>query len=118
MHTPLRALAEEIGISKSAVDQFYKQSSYPGKVWPRLREWYMNDRASRRELPRDTPDELISLMPLFDGIPLEELPDAMRKTAAVLRSVHEGRDRPPPQWISSIYGWADYYEEQSRAEQN
>jgi hypothetical protein len=118
MHTPLRTLAEEIGISKSGLDQFYKQSSYPGKVWPKLREWYVKDRTKHRPPPRDTPDELISLMPLFGGIPLEELPDAMRETTASLRHSYESRRLPVPGWIGGISGWADYFEEQGKDEKN
>jgi len=117
MHTPLRALAEEIGISKSGLDQFYKQSSYPGKVWPKLREWYVRDRTKHRDRPLDTPDELIGLMPRFDGIPASELPGAMRQTAVFYRNVYESRNLPVPSWIDSIYGWADYFEEQIHREE-
>src|SRR6476620_2946858 len=48
MRTPIRALAEEIGISKSGVDHFYRRRA-PGKNWPRLRDWYMGQRARERE---------------------------------------------------------------------
>ena len=37
MRTPVRALATEIGVSKSAVDKFHKLRTHPGKLWPKLR---------------------------------------------------------------------------------
>ena len=116
MHTPLRTLAEEIGISKSGLDQFYKQRSYPGKVWPKLREWFVKDQTKHRGTPRETPDELIELMVNLRSLPVQELPGAMREAAAFYRGVYERRNLPVPDSIDSISGWGDYFEEEIRGD--
>ncbi|HEX8245026.1 MAG TPA: hypothetical protein VF541_16065, partial [Longimicrobium sp.] len=80
--TTVRALAEEIGISKTGVDAFYKSESYPSKSWPKLRNWYMQQRKQRVDDDPQSPPEqiLLSVLHTFSSFPKQRRIEAMRET--------------------------------------
>ena len=106
MRTPLRTLADEIGISKSAVDRFHQLRSHPGKNWPKLRDWYMRTHATRRH-EYQTPPELMvaSAMQLLSAVPSESRASAMQATVEHYKQIYAGL--PHQEWIQMLAELAD-----------
>jgi hypothetical protein len=106
MHTPLRTLAAEIGISKSAVDRFHKLRSHPGKNWPRLKDWYMRTRGTK-PVEYETPPELMiaSTLQILSAVPNDRRAAAIHATVEHLKAVHAGI--PLPEWIGMLADLAD-----------
>ena len=110
--TPLRTLAEEIGISKSGLDQFYKSQSYPGKSWPKLRNWYMEQRKRPVDDPQSPPEQiLLSALHTFSGFPKQRRIEAMRETAEHYRLLCTRMKLPVPAWVTML---ADVAEREAR----
>jgi len=102
MRTPIRALAEEIGISKSAVDHFYRRRA-PGKNWPKLRDWYMGQRARQRDEYQTPPENhLLSVLHTFSTFPRDRRAEAMRVTAENYRALNTAMGLPVPQWVEML----------------
>ena len=103
MRTPLRALAAEIAISKSALDKFHKERSRPGKLWPKLRDWYMRTRATKREEYQTPPDLMIaSVLQAVSQIPSFRRAAALRSTAAHFRELYTAPGEPLPEWVAML----------------
>jgi hypothetical protein len=103
LRTPVRTLAVEIGISKSAVDKFYRLRSHPGKNWPKLRDWYMRTRRSQTE-EYQTPPELIlasALMTLTD-VPNSQRAHAVSIIAENYRAMFAELKVPMPDWVKML----------------
>lgn len=101
--TPLRTLAEEIGISKSGLDQFYKSQSYPGKSWPKLRDWCMREREKHLDDYQTPPEELLrSALHTFSGFPRQRRVQAMRAVAEQYRSLYAEMELPVPAWVTML----------------
>lgn len=107
LQTPLRTLAAQIGISKSAVDKFHKDGVRPGKNWPRLRDWYMATRQTRARDEYQTPSQLMVDTVLFSvsGLPRDRRAAALRKLVEDHREFHAGL--PTPDWIEMLADLAD-----------
>lgn len=104
--TPLRTLAAEIGITRSALDRFHKVRSRPGKNWPKLRDWYM----AKHKTPVDayeTPPELLVAMVLrsIETVPGSQRASALRATAEHYRILHAGTALP--KWVQMLGDLAD-----------
>jgi hypothetical protein len=106
MRTPLRTLADEIGISKSAVDRFHKLRSHPGKNWPRLRDWYMRTRGTKPD-EYETPPELMiaSALQLLSTLPSDRRASVMRAMVESFTTGHAGL--PLPEWVGMFSNLAD-----------
>lgn len=105
--TPIRTLAAEIGISKSAVDHFYHRRS-PAKNWPRLRYWYMAQRTRRAEEYQTPPENhLLSALHTFSTFPRERRPEAMRVIAENYRALNASMGLPVPEWVELLAEMAD-----------
>jgi hypothetical protein len=98
----LRALQAEMDIAKSSVDKFVKRQALPGKIWPKLRHWYLHD-PHRRACPsdRDADMALLVLESLAD-LPGERLPDALVAVAAFYEELHRRARAPVPAWTQSL----------------
>jgi len=106
MRTPVRTLAAEIGISKSAVDKFHKERSHPGKLWPRLRDWYMRTHATKHDEYRTPPELMVaSALQLVSQVPKDLRAAAIRATAEQLKAFHPVM--PDPNWIEMLSEIAD-----------
>jgi hypothetical protein len=109
MRTPIRTLAAEIGISKSAVDEFHKRLSYPGKIWPKLRDWYMRTHHRMKHEEYQTPPEehLMSALHVLSTFPREHRAQAMRAMAETHRSLNESIGLPVPEWVGMLSDLAE-----------
>ena len=101
LRAPVRTLAAEIGISKSAVDRFYKLRSHPGKNWPKLRDWYMARHAQQPD-EYQTPPELIATLMLrtFEEVPSSRRASTLRKIVEEYKAAHAGV--PLPKWVQML----------------
>jgi len=101
MHTPLHTLEAEIGISRSAVNKFYRQRSNPIKNWPKLRDWYIRTRGAKVD-EYQTPPELMvaSALQLVSQLPNSRRPSALRATVEHFRAIHAGL--PIPEWVEML----------------
>ncbi len=107
-HTPIRTLAAEIGISKTAVEYFEKRQHAPKRTWPKLRDWYMRSRAEKRQGYQTPPDVvLIAAELMLDEIPSNGRPAAMRETAQHFRDLYGRRKLPIPEWVEMLDKVAD-----------
>jgi hypothetical protein len=108
MRTPSRALAAEIGISRSAVDKFHRLRSHPGKNWPKLRDWYMATRATKID-EYQTPPELMvaSALQTLSLLPNSKRAQALRSTAAHYQALHAELKEPLPEWVQMLADLAD-----------
>ncbi|HET7463832.1 MAG TPA: hypothetical protein VFJ82_21430 [Longimicrobium sp.] len=106
MRTPVRTLAAEIGISKSAVDKFHKERAHPGKLWPKPRDWYMRTHAIKHD-EYQTPPELMvaSTLQMLSQVPKDRRATAIRATVEHLKVLHAGM--PPLEWIEMLSEIAD-----------
>ncbi|HSU15646.1 hypothetical protein [Longimicrobium sp.] len=103
MRTPIRTLAAEIKISKSAVDAFYKSRTYPGKVWPKLRDWYMGQRERQLDDYQTPPENhLLSALHTLSTFPRERRAEAMRVMAENYRSLNQAMGLPVPEWVGML----------------
>jgi AcrR family transcriptional regulator len=110
-HTPVRTLAAEIGISKSAVEHFYKSRTYPGKNWPKLRDWYVRNRAEKqREYQTDPRETVMAALFTFDHFPVNRRPVAMRRIAEQYKALYDEMELPVPEWVDLLTKLADDYE--------
>jgi hypothetical protein len=101
LQTPLRTLAAQIGISKSAVDKFHRNGARPGKNWPRLRDWYMATRATKPSEYRTPPELMVaSVLQSLSDLPRSERAAALRSSVEYHRSLRSGR--PTPEWIEML----------------
>jgi hypothetical protein len=106
--TPVRTLAAEIGISKSAVEHFYKEQTSPRRTWPRLRDWYVRSRGEKRQGYQTPPDVvLIAAERMLDEVPSSARPAAMRETAQHFRDLYESGKLPVPEWVGMLAKLAD-----------
>ena len=105
LRTPLRTLAAEIGISRSAVDKFHRLRPHPGKNWPKLRDWYMATHATKVE-EYQTPPELMvaSALQLLSQLPNSERAHGLRVIAEDLRTLH---GEPQPEWVQMLIDLAE-----------
>jgi len=109
MRTPLRTLAAEIGISRSAVDKFHKLGTRPGKNWPKLRDWYMRTRQSRAHDEYQTPPEelVASALHALSGLPKSQRSYAVRAVAETYRGLFARSKMPLPEWVQMFADVAD-----------
>ncbi|HSU15647.1 hypothetical protein [Longimicrobium sp.] len=99
MRTPIRTLAAEIGISKSAADHFYKHRS-PEKNWPKLRDWYMGQRERQLDDYQTPPEEILfSSLHTFVTVPKGMRGEVMRDVAESYRSIFLKHRLPVPDWV-------------------
>jgi len=106
--TPVRTLAAEIGISKSAVEHFYKLQTYPKRTWPRLRDWYVKSQTQKQREYQTDPQLTVTAMLLsFDHVPVSSRPTAMRWIVEQYRAVCAEMKLPVPEWVGLLAKLAD-----------
>lgn len=102
VRTPFRTLAAEMDLPKSTVQQFYARKSYPYKIWPKLRRWYVADRQARTT-DDEPPDLLVqSALYILSGAPNATRPKFIRKLVASFREMYAAEKLPVPQWIDLL----------------
>jgi hypothetical protein len=105
--TPLRTLAAEIGISKSAVDHFYRQRS-PEKNWPKLRDWYMGQRERHVDEYQTPPENhLLSALHTFSTVPKAMRGEVMLDVAESYREIFTKHHIPVPEWVRMLTSTAE-----------
>lgn len=111
MRTPIRTLADEIGISKSAVDKFHKKRSDPGKLWPKLRDWYMRTHGTKSDEYQTPPGLMVaSALQTLSQLPNAKHASALRATAEHFRTLYADPKEPLPEWIQTLFDLADQEE--------
>ena len=101
LRRPVRTLAAEIGISRSAVERFHKERPHPGKNWPKLRDWYIRMRQIQAREEYQTPPDLLvdSAVLLVSQMPSSKRADAVRMLAESIRTIHAELKEPQPEWL-------------------
>jgi hypothetical protein len=113
-HASIRALAAEIGISKSAVEGFYKHRNDPARIWPKLRDGYMRNYRSSMAGYKTPPDVLlISAHNMLLEFPEAERPDALRDLVGHLKDLYRSRNYPLPEFIAMLESEAEGRQEPS-----
>ena len=109
--TAVRALADEIGISKSALHALSEnRSEY--KVWSRITRWYLEDRVKRQgELPDDVTDFGMVALQVLNNIPEAGREHALREYAEFLKGLHDRALAPYPDWLVRLLARLDGAEE-------
>lgn len=109
LRRPVRTLAAEIGISRSAVERFHKERPHPGKNWPRLRDWYIQMRQNQaREEYHTPPDLLVDSMLLgVDQLPNSARARALRALAGTWRALYAESNMPPAEWVQRLADLAE-----------
>ena len=104
LRRPVRTLAAEIGISRSAVERFHKERPHPGKNWPRLRDWYIQMRQNRaREEYQTPPSLLVSSMLLgVEQLPNAARADALRALADTWHALYAKSNMPSAEWVRML----------------
>ena len=102
-HTPIRTLAAEIGISKSAVDDFYKHRNDPARIWPKLRDWYMRTYRSSMAGYKTPPDvQIIGAHSLFLEVPEAGKEQALRQLVESLKVIYAAQHLPLPEFVGML----------------
>jgi hypothetical protein len=108
LRTPLRTLAAEIGISRSAVDKFHRLRSHPGKNWPKLRDWYMAARATKIEEYQTPPELMVAgALQTISLLPNSKRAEALRIVADNYRALHTRLNEPLPEWVQMLTDLAE-----------
>lgn len=110
LRRPVRALAAEIGISKSAVERFHKERPHPGKLWPRLRDWYIQMRQTQAREAYQTPPQLLvdSMLLGIEQLPSSQRSHALRVLAETWRSLYAESKTPPAEWVQRLADLAEH----------
>ncbi|HET7461022.1 MAG TPA: hypothetical protein VFJ82_07230 [Longimicrobium sp.] len=108
LKTPIRALEAEIGISRTAIDHFHKRKSTPGKNWPKLRDWYVANRAKHLDEYRTPPELMVaSALQILSLLPGSKRTQALTDMAGYLKNLHVKLKEPQPEWVKMLTELAD-----------
>jgi hypothetical protein len=109
LRTSLRAIAAEIGISKSSVDalvtSFHERREMPGprkKTWAKLRQWYLREKYAEEGTLQDPVDMSILLHELLATIPEGRRHEALTRTVAHFRDLYDAAKTPRPAWLQTL----------------
>ncbi|HSU12894.1 helix-turn-helix domain-containing protein [Longimicrobium sp.] len=101
----LRDLADEVGISKSAVDTMVKaweavrEVPQPRSNLPKLKVWYLRQKQEEPGGLHDDPIDMgILALEMLAGLPAAEQHDAARELVEAMKGIYERRKRPLPVW--------------------
>ncbi len=106
----LRKLADEVGVSKSTIDDlvkdFHNQSvrepKQPFGTWPKLRLWYLKTRQEAGTLG-DFPEDMAMLFQeAVAHLPEPEQEEALRRLIATLGEIDDTNKVPHPAWLQQL----------------
>jgi hypothetical protein len=102
----LRDLADQVGISKSAVDTMVKawdavrEVPQPRSNLPKLKVWYLRQKQEEPGgLHHDPVDMGILALEMLAGLPAAERRDAARELVEAMTGIYQRRKRPLPPWV-------------------
>ena len=104
----LRALAKEIGVSKSAVDALVQAHDrlrpmpQPHVTWPRLRKWYIDARPPAEDGTEEPDDMALAAGQLLADIPAAVRPAATSELIGLVGAVYDKFDAPRPDWLRRL----------------
>jgi hypothetical protein len=109
----LRRLANEVGISKSAVDglvQAYHQvrdMPQPHANWQKLKDWYLREKYAQAGGLNEPVDMAILALEMLAEIPEAERRDALREMTGAVAEIYDRRRVPRPVWLARLAGAVD-----------
>lgn len=115
----LRALAKEIGVSKSAVDALVQAHDrlrpmpQPHVTWPRLRRWYVAQRSPAAGGTVEPADMALVASRFLVDIPAAVRPAATTELLEAVGTVYDHHEIPRPDWLRRLL--ADEPEEPGNA---
>ncbi|HEX2202211.1 MAG TPA: hypothetical protein VHG91_02880 [Longimicrobium sp.] len=101
----MRDLAQEIGVSKSALHDLVREvpKDYYA-VWPKVAKWYLEDRVKREGALREDEIDDFAMVALqvLNTIPEAEQADALRQYVEFLVRLHDQKLAPYPAWLVQL----------------
>jgi hypothetical protein len=103
--TSVRDLADEIGISKSALDGMVqafnqvREIPQPHLNWQKLKDWYLRQKHSEPGGIRDPVDMGLLALDMLSELPEAERREAARELVEAMREIFRRRKRPLPAWV-------------------
>ena len=107
-HQSLRVLAEEIDVSKSTVDALVqahhrlRPMPEPHKTWPRLRNWYLQEKLVTAGGLRDPVDMALVTQEILADVPEANLRPATVDLLASIGEIHDRYGAPRPSWLRRL----------------
>ena len=104
----LRRLANEVGISKSAVDglvQAYHQlrdMPQPHANWQKLKDWYLREKYAQAGALNEPVDMAILALEMLAEIPEADRRDALREMAGAMAEIYDRRGVRRPAWLARL----------------
>ena len=101
----LRKLADDVGISKSAVDglvQAYnkvRELPQPHANWQKLKDWYLREKHGEAGRLSEPVDMAILALEMLSDLPEAEQRAAVRKLAASVAEIYDASRTPRPPWL-------------------
>ncbi len=106
--SPLRPLANEVGISKSALDGLIRaynegrEMPTPHKTWQKLKDWYLAQKQNEPGPLDDPVDVGLLAVKMLDDLPDAERDQGVRELIEATRQIYERRQIPPPAWVARL----------------
>lgn len=101
----VRRLADEVGISKSAVDTMVKawdavrEVPQPHANWQKLKDWYLAQKRTESGPLHEPVDMGILALDMLAELPEAERRAGVRELVAAMREIFECRKLPLPPWV-------------------
>ena len=109
----VRKLADEIGISKSALDGLVtaynqmREMPQPHATWQKLKDWYLRQKHDESGPLHDPVDMGMLALDMLAALPDAERREGVRELVASLTAIHERRKLPLPAWVTRLAEAAD-----------
>ncbi len=109
----LRRLADEVGVSKSAVDglvQAYnrvREMPQPHANWQKLKDWYLRERYAEAGGLSGPVDMAILAQEMLAELPEAERRAAVRRLASSVAEIFDDSRVPRPAWLARLAAAAD-----------
>lgn len=109
----VRKLADEIGISKSALDGLVtaynqmREMPQPHATWQKLKDWYLRQKQDESGPLHDPVDMGMLALDMLAALPDAERRAGVRKLVAALAAIHEESKIPLPAWVTRLAEAAD-----------
>jgi hypothetical protein len=110
-HTSLRKLADEIGISKTSVDDlvkdfhrsFVREPKKPYGNRQKLRDWYLVNKYREAGMLRDLPvDMAILFQEAVADLPEPDRGESLERLVQVLGDIFDRKKVPHPAWLKRL----------------
>jgi hypothetical protein len=104
----LRRLADEVGVSKSAVDglvQAYnrvREMPQPHANWQKLKDWYLREKYAESGRLSEPVDLAILALEMLADLPEAEHRAGVRKLADAVAGIYDDTGVPRPAWLARL----------------